>query len=182
MSFSDLASVGSFVSGFAVLVSLVFLYFQLKQIGAQVRQAEKNQQAFIRLGRTTRNMELIMQSAEPSLLEAIAKGRTGAKDISAAQLAQYMAFCRAIFVHFEDTYSHHKEALLSEEAFADFSRSSRIMLSQPGIRIVWKRTRQVFGDEFAHFIDKAISDVPVAQPIDQLFQWQEDVELARGTS
>lgn len=34
MSRSDLASLGSFVSGFAVLVSLVFLYFQLRQMNS----------------------------------------------------------------------------------------------------------------------------------------------------
>jgi hypothetical protein len=47
MSLSDLAALGSFVSGVAVLVSLVFLYFQLRQVGAQVQQAERNQQAMI---------------------------------------------------------------------------------------------------------------------------------------
>jgi hypothetical protein len=39
MSLSDLAALGSFVSGLGVLVSLVFLYFQLRQIGVQVKQA-----------------------------------------------------------------------------------------------------------------------------------------------
>jgi hypothetical protein len=42
MSLSDLASLGSFVSGAAVLVSPVFLYFQLRQLSGQVKQAEKN--------------------------------------------------------------------------------------------------------------------------------------------
>lgn len=50
MSLSDLAALGSFFSGFGVLVSLVFLYFQLEQIGSQVKQAEKNQRALITRG------------------------------------------------------------------------------------------------------------------------------------
>lgn len=47
MSLSDLASLGSFVSGFAVLVSLVYL-------ALQVRQAEKNQRAVLNHGYITR--------------------------------------------------------------------------------------------------------------------------------
>jgi hypothetical protein len=43
MSLTDLASIGSLVSGVAVLVSLIYL-------SLQVKQAERNQQASIRLG------------------------------------------------------------------------------------------------------------------------------------
>ena len=48
MSLSELAEIGSFISGVAVLTSLIFLYFQLRQINQQVKQAEKNQQSAIR--------------------------------------------------------------------------------------------------------------------------------------
>ena len=41
MSLSQLAEIGSFVSGVAILASLIFLYFQLRQINKQVKQAEK---------------------------------------------------------------------------------------------------------------------------------------------
>jgi len=44
MTRSDLASLGSFASGFAVLVSLIFLYFQLRLVNRQVLQAERQQQ------------------------------------------------------------------------------------------------------------------------------------------
>lgn len=50
MSLSDLAALGSFVGGVAVLVSLIFLYFQLRQIGAQMAQADNNQRALMSWG------------------------------------------------------------------------------------------------------------------------------------
>jgi hypothetical protein len=37
MTLSDLAALGSFVSGLAVLVSLIFLWFQLRQMNEQIR-------------------------------------------------------------------------------------------------------------------------------------------------
>ncbi len=51
MSLSVLASLGSFVSGFAVLISLIYL-------ALQVRQTERNQQVSIRHSRATRIVEL----------------------------------------------------------------------------------------------------------------------------
>jgi hypothetical protein len=69
MSLSDLASLGSFVSGIAVLLSLVFLYFQFRQVNLQVKQTEKNQQALIRQNRATRSVDLNMRRAEGSLVD-----------------------------------------------------------------------------------------------------------------
>ena len=104
MTLSDLASLGSFVSGFAVLVSLIFLYFQLRQVGKQVAQAEKNQQASIRQGRTSRSVAVAMgQATNPALAEALLKAHAGARDISATQLYLFNSFCRALFLSHEDT-------------------------------------------------------------------------------
>src|SRR5450432_96104 len=58
MSLSDLASLGSFVSGFAVLTSLVYLTLQ-------VRQTERNQKSSIRHSRVSRIVELHVALADP---------------------------------------------------------------------------------------------------------------------
>ena len=66
MSLSDLASIGSFVSDVAVVVSLIYL-------SVQVRHADRNQQAAIRQGRSTRTVDLFMLATDPSAADAIAK-------------------------------------------------------------------------------------------------------------
>src|SRR5215472_7715408 len=97
MSLSDLASLGSFVSGVAVLISLIFLYFQVRQANQLVRQAEKNQQATIRLERTSRAVAISMGASEPSLADAAHKALTGAKDISSTQIMQFGRLAHALF-------------------------------------------------------------------------------------
>jgi hypothetical protein len=69
MSLSDLASLGSFVSGFAVLISLIFLYFQLRQVNRQVRQAEINQRSLVG---QTRTAQMGMRQAGKSTSPACA--------------------------------------------------------------------------------------------------------------
>src|SRR5215469_7153616 len=97
MSLSDLASLGSFVSGFAVLVSLIFLYFQLHQLSQQVRQAEKKQQASIRQTRTTQNMDVVTKGTEFSTAEALSGGYRGDENISEINVMQFYQYCRAAF-------------------------------------------------------------------------------------
>jgi hypothetical protein len=58
MTFSDPASVGSFVSALAVLISLIYL-------ALQVRQAERNQRALMQQGRADRVSGYCLKMAEP---------------------------------------------------------------------------------------------------------------------
>ena len=62
MSLSDLSSLGSFISGVAVLVSLVYLAIQF-------RQAEKNQRAVLNQGYITRVADYLRWNAESPISE-----------------------------------------------------------------------------------------------------------------
>src|SRR5215469_15950492 len=102
MSLSDLASVGSLVSGVAVLVSLVLLYFQLRQLNQQVRQAERNQQASIRHSRVTRGVDIQLARLGPGVAEAWRHGSQSPDEVTQAELGQFLSMCRALFQHNED--------------------------------------------------------------------------------
>src|SRR5262249_41349000 len=77
MSLPDLASLGSFVSGIAVLASLGFLFFQMRQMTEQVRQSEKNQRAIIHQGRIAQSSDQLYRLADPTLARANFKGLYG---------------------------------------------------------------------------------------------------------
>lgn len=104
MSLSNLASLGSFVSGVAVLVSLVFLYFQLRQVNAQVRQSEKNQQALIKQGHTNRIVDIDLRLSDASVAEAGFKVRSRSDDLTAVHVRQFLAVANAYFVHCEEAF------------------------------------------------------------------------------
>jgi hypothetical protein len=59
MSLSDLASLGSFVSGVAVVATLVFL-------GLQMRQTNLNQRALMQQGRSARTADSMLRISEAS--------------------------------------------------------------------------------------------------------------------
>jgi hypothetical protein len=102
MSLSELAEMGSFISGVAILSSLIFLYFQLRQINQQVKQAEKNQQSAIRQGRATRTVDIVLTGTEPSLADAFMKGTFGD---SALSVEPHSSIVRIRFTNIRKGYS-----------------------------------------------------------------------------
>ena len=180
MSLSDLASLGSFVSGVAVLVSLVFLYFQLRQINAQVVQAERNQQAANRAVRTSRIVEIFLGTSEPSLADAIAKGRAGASDITDTQIRQFFAYGMARFFNAEDTFQQVKEGLLDSTTFDSLATGLKRSLSHPGTRAFYQAHRLAFGTEFVKFVDGLAVEAPLDLSTDDAGKWRVDVAALRS--
>jgi hypothetical protein len=127
MSLSDLASIGSLVSGIAVLISLIYL-------SLQVRQTEKNQKALIQQGRAARIADSVLQFAQGDLIKSFMKGQAGDADISAEDLARFRMIFRAMMISAEDSHFHHAQNLLDENAYASLVASMRFMLGAPGFR------------------------------------------------
>jgi hypothetical protein len=177
MSLSDLASLGSFVSGAAVLASLVFLFFQMRRMTEQVRQSERNQQALISQGGRTRTVGLLMASAEPALADAIAKGFAGDEDISTTQWQQFTAYVGASLMNLADGFFQHKEGLIPDSGFAEVQGGLRGLVRNPGARQYWADSREIFNfpDDFVKFVDGVIAETPLRAQTNRFNQWKSGV-------
>ncbi|HVU50020.1 MAG TPA: hypothetical protein VHL80_05010 [Polyangia bacterium] len=159
MSLSDLASLGSFVSGFAVLISLIYL-------ALQVRQTKRNQQIAIRHTRATRIVELHLALADLSVADAWLHGSASPQDITRTQLSQFNNLCRALFFHFEDSFYQREEGLLNDDAFETVVAGARLSARSPGFRAAWRLARPNFGGPFLAFMDGVIARSAVEAPVD----------------
>jgi hypothetical protein len=178
MSLSDLAALGSFISSFAVLISLVFVYFQLRQVGAQIEQAEKNQRAAMGQGRTNRMVELALRTAEPGLSDALSHVLTNSAETTPHHLFQYLHYSRALFLNAEDTFYQHANGLLEQEPFEGFSRAIAVSLANPATRLMWRAHRAAFGHAFVQFIDNVIGNTPLdplVVPEKELENWRSSI-------
>jgi hypothetical protein len=159
MTLSDLASVGSFVSGVAVLTSLVYLALQL-------RTAERNQQISIRHSRVSRTVELHVALADPAVADAWLHGLGSPEEITRTELSQFINLCRAHFFHFEDSFYQRDEGLLNDDAFETVVGGARLMAKSPGFRAAWKIARPNFGGRFLKFMDGVVAASAVEPPVD----------------
>jgi hypothetical protein len=172
MSLSDLASLGSFVSGLAVLVSLIFLYFQVRQVKQQVRQAERNQQAAIRQGRAGRSVAISMGAADSGLADALFKATSGSPDLTALDVYRFGRYCHAVFINHEDAFYQNQDGLLTDSAFAAVVGTLKTALSRPGFRVQWKQARARYGAEFTEFMDKLVAETPVEMGSSDPAEWR----------
>jgi hypothetical protein len=159
MSLSDLASLGSFVSGFAVLISLIYL-------SLQVRQTKRNQQIAIRHSRASRIVELQLTLADPGVADAWLHGSGSPQEITQTELSQFINLCRALFFHFEDSFYQREEGLLNDDAFETVVAGARLSARSPGWRAAWRVARPNFAGRFLHFMDGVVAGSAVEPPVD----------------
>jgi hypothetical protein len=159
MSLSNLASLGSFVSGFAVLISLIYL-------ARQVRQTERNQQISIRHSRVSRIVELQLALADPVVADAWLHGSGSPQEITQTEVSQFINLCRALFFHFEDSFYQRGEGLLNDEAFETVVAGARLLARSPGLRAAWRIARPNFGGRFLDFMDRVVAGSGVEPPVD----------------
>lgn len=166
MSLSDIAAIGSLASGMAVLGSLVFLYFQMKQMSEQVRQTERNQRAIMNQGTIDRIAESMRFFSEPHISSLLSRVQSGETNLSAAELSQ-LRFCMRInLVSLQDTLLQHGMGLIDQITYDNGVRASAVMLTMPAFRALWQVDHAAYADEMAAHVDRLIAEKPPAAPID----------------
>ena len=181
MSLADLAALGNFVSGLGVLTSLVFLYFQVRQVTAQMRLAEKSQQALIQQERYSRITETNLTIMDPVIAEAVARGMAGSPEMSQTQVSQFLSYNNARLAIAENTFLQFQNGLLGPETFAAFTRSFGAGLSSPGVRVMWKWMKHQHSAAFVAFADGLIEKGQRAEAPDMLTRWKADLATERST-
>jgi len=168
MSLADLASLGSFVSGFAVLVSLVYL-------ALQVRQAERNQRALINESIITRVSGMLLGLSQQPFAAALAKQQSGATDFSAEEIVQMNWAMRMRLLSLQDSILQHRNGLIDAITLENSVRAVGNTMLQPVERALWLRNRSTYASELAAFVDKMIAETPPAKPIDLVAQLKADL-------
>ncbi len=174
MSLSDLASLGSFVSGVAVVVSFVF-------VGLQIRQNNRNQQSLIQQGRADNNLELMLRLTEPHLQETAMRGRAGDLTLTANQIDAFVRAWIATFSLWEDGFLQHRRGAIGHDSFAADEANHQVLMSYPGCRAAWRTARGQFTGAFRDYIDAMVRDLPPAPAPDVAAAWKSFVaeDLAR---
>src|SRR5437016_3735809 len=130
VSLSELASIGSFVSGVSVLVTLAFLL-------VQIRQANRNQRAIVQQGRATRIADFLLRVIDPSLLPAWTMGLRGVAEIGPDKHFQFKYMARARFLSLEDSFLQHRAGLMGEGAFVGHVEAFKLVFAARGLRAAW---------------------------------------------
>jgi len=179
MSLTDLASLGSFASGVAVLVSLVFLYFQLRQVGEQVRQAEKNQRAIIQQGRVARSSDQLFRLADASLAAIWMKALSAPESLTSDEAFQFLLIQTAMLRSVEDVFFQHELGLLDDKSLQNQLGPLRGLMRTRSAVAVWKTVKAGYDPGFVKRIEAMIPDELDSGDKPSIFSWRNELAKLR---
>ncbi|MGD0192865.1 MAG: hypothetical protein ABSD74_19180 [Rhizomicrobium sp.] len=165
MSLSDLAAIGGFVSGIAVVISLIYLSFQ-------IRQTAKNQRGTMHQMRASLSTDVMLRIAESGLAHSFRAGLTGDPSISEAEFWQFFYAASAILRTTENAFTQYQDGLISDAHFASAKASARTFLTNPGYRALWQVTRLNREAGFREFMDELAVESEVPASPDLFGEWK----------
>lgn len=154
MTLTDLAAIGSFISGVAVVVSFVFLTLQ-------IRQTNRNQRSLMQQARTGRNMESLLHLTDPFISETVALANADCMALSPAQIWAFYGLGGAIFWSYEDSFMQFRAGTLDRKSWESDEATIRRMLRRPANRIVWKMARDGMSGEYRAVVDAMMRDAKI---------------------
>jgi hypothetical protein len=165
MSLSDLAAVGSFVSGIAVVFSILFL-------ALQVRQANRNQRSLIQQGRTARNVDILLRMSDPFMSETIAEADVNCAGMSAVKIWSFYGFAGAVFWTYEDSFLQFQANTLNASSWESDAVIIKRLMGHPAYRVAWKMARDGMGGGYRDYVDTLMREVRVdtSQSLTDLFR------------
>ena len=149
MSLSDLAAVGSLISGIAVFLSFAFLALQL-------RQANRNQRSLMQQARTGRNVEILLKMSDPDTSEMLAQANTNCAAMSDARIWSFYGFGAAVFWSYEDCFMQFQAKTLDASGWASDVATLERLVAYPPYRAVWKMSRDGMGGAYRDYVDSLI--------------------------
>ena len=159
MTLSDLASLGSFVSGVAVLISLVY-------VAVQIRQTERNQRTLLQNATSNRAVELVRHWSDPHIAEAYVKMMSGDQNLTAVEAFQLNIQFRTSLLSWQDSFLLQRASLIDSLQLESTLRTFRVLLAQPVFRALWNMSKATFSPEFATYVEAHTMDVLLAAPHD----------------
>jgi hypothetical protein len=169
MSLSDLASIGSFVSGVAVVVTLIFLLLQL-------RQTERVQRCAMQQGRAARTVDFILRSTDPGLCETIVRANKSDLTLTPVQIAALNTYAVALFWSLEDSFLQHRNGLLDAASWATEVATLKVFLLSPAWRVGWQMCRAQAGSDYRAFVDSIMGSVKPLPSFDESAIWKSLME------
>jgi hypothetical protein len=175
MTLSDLASLGSFISGVAVLVTLAFLLLQLQQ-------ANRNQRSLIQQGRSVRIAQLMNVMASAEMRDIMARAERLDPTLSESEVLAYYRQCSSWIVNYEDGLLQHLAGTIDDQSWKNDLFAMSKVAALPSFRIAWQRERLFVSDAFRELFDGLVKQAtPVSVP-GYVEHWQQGVEQERAAA
>ena len=154
----DLGNLGDFIGGLAVVVTLLYLTFQIRQNTASVRAATLQSAA-------QANAELLERFAsDPELLRIYQAGTRDFESLSPDDQLRFASVMGSLLHRVEGMVGQLHSGLLPPEAVEGGANRLRGAFALPGTRAWWERGKHVFNARLQTWVEEEIIGKPLDPP------------------
>jgi len=147
MSLSDLAALGSFISGVAVVVTLVFLLLQMRQNTQAVRAAASQAHA----ANFQQLLNPMIEDGNVARLFRIGMG--GVETLTDDERTRFLLVCSGIFRFYEAARLQWRHGQLDDGHWCSVDNQLREIIGYSGIQTFWSMRSHWHSPEFRSWVE-----------------------------
>ena len=152
MKLDQLANIGELLGGIGVILSLLYLAFQVRDHSRGLRLESYGRS----LDRLARMQERFAEDSEISKIYN--KGLVEPEELSIDERIRFTWVLTEMFGAFEYMHYQQRKGDLPEEIWNRWVETIKFWLTYPGVRGWWYGKPSPFSDEFCSFVEQCIRD------------------------
>lgn len=155
MTLNELGSLGEFISGLAVVVTLVYLAIQIRHNTRSVRSSMHQDM----IESTLRIAESV--SDNENLGRIVLKAGEDYDNLTREEYIRFEAYAERVFSNFESVFYSYRNSMIEQDLWESWEASYLSDLSRGAIRRYWHDERPQHLRDFMDFVDQYYRNNPV---------------------
>ena len=158
LEFSQLlGNYGEFVGAIAIVITLIYLSFQLRQ---NTRSINSNNSNTVMQGLNTFNTALF---ADPELVRVFYSGVASPQSLSASERQQFAHMAASLMNFYRNLYHQYIDGTYSKERWHSWEREVKQLMRTPGFTYLRTDVSKTYDDLFEYLEKLPNGDAPLSQ-------------------
>ena len=155
MALDQLGSIGSIISGIAVVISLIYLDIQIRQ-NTEAGRTSTYQSIVSDFGTMNNNL-----AGNPELSHMFVYALENYHEFNDQEKARISQMFFQIFRMFENMFYQQKKGYLDQDLWIGWKRLMLTYFARPGFQTWWEHRRVVYAEPFVQFLETEKLDLSV---------------------
>jgi hypothetical protein len=158
VTLNELGSLGEFMSGLAVVVTLVYLAIQIRHNTRAVRSSMHQDM----VESTLRIAESLSDNAD--IARIVLKSDEDYDNLTKEELIRFEAYAERVFSNFESVFYSYRNSMLEEDLWESWESSYLADISRDAMRRFWHEERPLHLRDYMDFIEQFYRTHPPVNP------------------
>jgi hypothetical protein len=157
VTLNELGSLGEFISGLAVVVTLVYLALQIRHNTRAVRSSMHQDM----VESTLRIAESV--SDNPDVGRIVLKANEDYDGLTKEEFVRFEAYAERVFGNFESVFYSYRNSMIEQDLWESWEASYLADISRTAMRRFWHEDRPMHLRDYMEFIDQFYRKNPASK-------------------